>query len=268
MKLQRKKFNEDVGHFLDKIILFVKVLKFLTQVWRRKMSRFKINLFAFMFCFILIFWGLLQAQAGVKTDTHLPLESVLQLLQKSVVQDTIISTVQRYGVDFKLDWRIAVSLARAGASDHLLEIIDNNFRDILRINFKNWYPYGGCNRDIAPDGSYIVVSDTTNAFPGVSTTDVYPVSAFHTLCIRVENSTFSVFTLGNRMLKVFRPPDRTIPCNDAAALSADSDFIIKADGVFEYNIADFLDANGQLHGLGFAFGPGNFTNLKISAWFQ
>ena len=84
----------------------------------------------------------LLAQQG----EYLTQQQILNLLKRKVIQEEIIRQVERFGVDFKLDWQITAELVREGATNELLKAIDKNYSDVLRITtFKSWWPFGSIN---------------------------------------------------------------------------------------------------------------------------
>jgi len=205
-----------------------------------------------------------QEQSGC-----LSLQQILNLLEQNVKQKDIITQVEKYYVEFKLDWRNAVCLCRAGASDSLLQAIDKNYVSILQIKFREWYPYGGITIETLEKESFFIANGSLNAYPGYTTTSSFNIGKRGTLLVKIEGSSQSTFTNRGRMLKVIAGLNQAaLKCTDENAVSEDPEFIYQGDGTYKYHIPESIVSKGVLHKLGFVFGPGNINNLKISAWFQ
>lgn len=200
----------------------------------------------------------------------LMLEHIIRFLERNVAQLEIINNVKRYGVDFELNWKTTAKLVRIGATDNLLEAINDNYRNLLPITtFNNWWPFGGIITSSTDDGSSFLANGNLYGFSGYTTNLPINIGDKKILKVKVEKSASCVFTLDKRMLKVIVGANQMpILCNNLSARSREPEFILQGDGVFDYLIPEKLVSNGELQGLGFVFGPGNINNLKISAWFQ
>lgn len=237
--------------------------------WSTIKRRFYKHTITITLFFIIALSQISHSQQTPNQNNCLNLQTILNLLDRGVDQNTVINEIQRFGVDFKLDWRTAVSLARAGANDDLLDSIDTNICCDFPINFNNWWPYGGIIVARADDGSYIIANGQLNAFSGVTTTDYFQIENRQTLKITIEGSDNSSFNLDQRMLKVFMGPNQqAILCDDINARSRDPEYIFQRDGEFNYTIPDNLVSDGRLNGLGISFGPGNINGIQISGCFE
>lgn len=85
-------------------------------------------------CYILIF----SFCVTLAQQKCLTFENILNLLNKKVDQKDIIKQIIQYKVEFELDRQKTTKLARVGASDELLDVIEKNLKkqeELLVITF-------------------------------------------------------------------------------------------------------------------------------------
>lgn len=221
----------------------------------------------FLFLLLILPYSELASQGS--PGQCLSMQQILNLLGGKASSENIISQVKQYHVQFKLDWRSAVTLARSGADDALLEAIDNNFCAPQPIYFREWYPYSDLNVNVSADKKSLTINGQYQNFPGYTTQSVFEIGERRTLVVNVGNTTQSIFSNDDKMLKIIAGANQTtLICKNSNALSSTREFIYRSDGSFEYTIPDNFVQNGRLTGLGFVIGPGSINNLMISISFQ
>lgn len=100
--------------------------------------------------FIFLMVGTSSAQQDNKSNTCMSLKQVTNLLEKEVSEKEIIKQIKLYKVDFAADRKSISLLVRAGASDELLEAIEQNqCKDITIISPSNGFE---CGKTLRVDG--------------------------------------------------------------------------------------------------------------------
>ena len=108
---------------------------------------------------ILIFHGIIlcAVQQQPPQQSCLTLEQIFGLLEKKVDQNVIIENVEKYGANIEMDYSTAAKLARAGASDKLIETIKNHPCAALSITSP---------KDGAECGAVLKLEGKSENFPG------------------------------------------------------------------------------------------------------